>query len=70
VDAKKLLGDEERASKETLVAALERRLIQDKLKPKQKQALLDYLDSSPNLDDRTVLQAIRLLMSTPEYQLT
>jgi uncharacterized protein (DUF1800 family) len=70
VEAKKLLRPEERDDKQKLVAALERRLIQDQLKPKQKQALFDYLDSKPNLDDSVVLNAIRLLMSTPEYQLT
>ena len=46
------------------------RLIQDKLKPKQEQVLREYLDSRNSLDDATVLHAIRLVMSTPEYQLT
>jgi uncharacterized protein (DUF1800 family) len=70
VDAKKIVPENDRTDKEKLIAALERRLIQDKLKPKQQQVLRDYLDSRSALDDATVLNAIRLLMSTPEYQLT
>ena len=69
VDAKKILPENERLNKETLIASLERRLIQDKLKPKQREALRDYLDSKTELDDSAVLNAIRLVMSTPEYQL-
>jgi len=70
VDAKKIVPENDRTDKEKLMAALERRLIQDKLKPKQQQVLRDYLDSRNALDDATVLNAIRLVMSTPEYQLT
>jgi len=70
VEAKKIAPEEERTDKEKLIASLERRLIQDQLKPKQKQALRDYLDSKAQLDDAAILNAIRLVMSTPEYQLT
>ena len=70
VDAKKIVPENDRTDKDKLITALERRLIQDKLKPKQQQALRDYLDSRESLDDATVLNAIRLVMSTPEYQLT
>jgi len=70
VDAKKIVPENDRTDKEKLMAALEQRLIQDKLKPKQQQVLRDYLDSRNALDDATVLNAIRLVMSTPEYQLT
>ena len=52
------------------MAALERRLLQSHLKPNQEKVLRDYLDSEPNLDDQVILNAIRLVMSTPEYQLT
>ena len=47
----------------------EGRLIQDKLKPKQEQALREFLDGNAQLDDGAVLNAIRLVMSTPEYRL-
>jgi uncharacterized protein (DUF1800 family) len=70
VDARKILPDTDRSDKDKLVAALERRLLQDKLKPKQEQALREYLDSRTEIDDATVLNAIRLVMSTPEYQVT
>jgi hypothetical protein len=56
--------------KATLIAALEKRLFQSKLKEKQEAALRDYLDSRGALDQDGILGAIRLLMSTPEYQLT
>src|SRR5206468_7903972 len=65
VDAKKIAPEEARANKAKLIAELERRLIQDKLKPKQEQALRDYLDSKTTVDDPVVLDAIRLVMSTP-----
>ena len=70
MDATKIVPEADRATKEKLIASLEQRLIQDKLKPKQEQVLREYLDSRNSLDDATVLHAIRLVMSTPEYQLT
>jgi uncharacterized protein (DUF1800 family) len=70
VDPTRLLTEEERKDRDALVAALEKRLIQGKLKPKQEQTLRDYLDSETEMNDRTLRNAIRLVMSTPEYQLT
>ncbi|WP_050785710.1 DUF1800 domain-containing protein [Pedosphaera parvula] len=70
VDAEKLLSAEERASKEKLVAALEKRLLQTRLRGKQEATLKDYLDGQATLDDSVILNTIRLIMSTPEYQLT
>jgi uncharacterized protein (DUF1800 family) len=69
VDVEKLFTETERSDKEALIAALEKRLLQSKLKPKQEKVLRDYLDSRGDLDRETVLNAIRLVMSTPEYQL-
>jgi uncharacterized protein (DUF1800 family) len=69
VAVEKLLTEKERASKDQLIAALERRFLQSKLKPAQEKVLRDYLDNQGNLSDTTVLNAIRLVMSTPEYQL-
>ena len=70
VDVKKLFSDRERTDKSGLIAALEKRLLQAELKPKQKTALRDYLDSRGELSEADILGAIRLVMSTPEYQLT
>jgi uncharacterized protein (DUF1800 family) len=70
VDPEKLFTSNERNNRTALIAAIEKRLLQTELKPKQKEALVDYLNSQGELDDHDVLEAIRLLMSTPEFQLT
>lgn len=70
VNVEKLFTSQERANKEALIGALEKRLLQSALKPKQRQTLRDYLDSQGALDDGDLLGAIRLVMSTPEFQLT
>ena len=70
VEVEKILTEAERRDKEALIGALQRRLLQSKLKPAQEKALRDYLDSQGELDDADILNAIRLVMSTPEYQLT
>jgi len=70
IEVAKILSPEERASKSALLPALEKRLLQGKLKPKQEATLRDYLDHRGTLDEHDILETIRLLMSTPEYQLT
>ena len=70
VDIEKLFSVEQRASKEALVAALEKRFLQSKLQPNQEQALRDFLAPHEDLDNATIRDAVRLVMSTPEYQLT
>ena len=70
VNVEKILNEKERADKDALVAALEKRLLQGKLKDKQKDALREYLNSKGELDESEIRGAIRLVMSTPEYQLT
>lgn len=69
-DVTKIFSEEERSTKPRLVAALERRFIQGGLKDRQRQALTDYLDGLGALDEEDILHAIRLVMSTPEFQLT
>jgi uncharacterized protein (DUF1800 family) len=68
-DVTKILSEEERSTKPKLVAALERRFIQGPLKDRQRKALVDYLDGLDSLDEEDILHAIRLVMSTPEFQL-
>jgi uncharacterized protein (DUF1800 family) len=70
VDVAKLLSSAERAGKATVIPALEKRLLQSSLKPKQEQTLRAYLDSRTAPNDTDLRETIRLLMSTPEYQLT
>jgi uncharacterized protein (DUF1800 family) len=70
VSVEKILTPEERADKDSLVAALEHRLLQSPLKGKQEATLHDFLDSKEELNDADILTVIRLMMSTPEYQVT
>ena len=53
-----------------LAAELERRFLQGKLSAGHRETLQAYLDSQGELDEEDVLHAIRLVMCTPEYQLT
>jgi uncharacterized protein (DUF1800 family) len=70
VDVEKILTPDERTDKNKLVAALEHRLLQSTFSSQQDQALREFLDSHPALDDAAIRNAIRLVMSTPEYQVT
>ncbi len=70
VNVGKIFTEEERSNKEALIAALEKRLLQSKLKEKQEKALHQYLDAKTELTSNDIRNAIRLVMSTPEYQVT
>jgi uncharacterized protein (DUF1800 family) len=70
VDVTKIFTEEERTDKGKLLAALEKRLLQGNLTDKQQQAIHQYLDSKNTLDESDIRDAIRLVMCTPEYQVT
>lgn len=70
VDVNKIVSESERADKVKLVAALEKRFLQAKMTDKQRSVLEEFLASRGTLTDDDVRHAIRLVMSTPEYQLT
>jgi hypothetical protein len=70
VNVERILTPEERADKMRLMHALEKRLLQSALKGKQQESLKEYLESKADLDESEIRGAIRLIMSTPEYQLT
>ena len=70
VDADKILTAKERSDKTLLIAAIEKRLLQSNLKQKQASTLHEFLNSKGEPDEEDILSAIRLVMSTPEYQLT
>jgi uncharacterized protein (DUF1800 family) len=70
VDTEQLLSEAERSDKEKLVAALERRLLQSKLRGKQEQTLKEYLSGQATINEDVIRNTIRLIMSTPEFQLT
>lgn len=70
VQMEKLFSEEERIDKRRLLGAIQKRLLQAELKPKQQQILVEYLDRHAQLDQTAIREALRLVMSTPEFQLT
>jgi uncharacterized protein (DUF1800 family) len=70
VDVNKILSPDERADKDRVVAALQHRLLQSALKDDQEKALSDFLNARGKLTDADIRAAIRLVMCTPEYQVT
>jgi uncharacterized protein (DUF1800 family) len=70
VKVEKILTTEECADKDSIVASLQHRLFQTALDTGQQQALREFLDSKQKLSDTDILTTIRLMMSTPEYQVT
>ena len=70
VDVDKILSPDERADKDRVVAALQHRLLQSALKDDQEKALSDFLNARGKLTDADIRAAIRLVMCTPEYQVT
>jgi hypothetical protein len=70
VDVAKLFPEEVRKDKHLLAAAVQKRLLQSELKPEHESTLRAYLDSQGELSEADVLHALRLVMCTPEFQLT
>jgi uncharacterized protein (DUF1800 family) len=70
VDVEKILTPEERADNKTIIASLQQRLFQTTLNKTQQEALQEFLDSKTRMTDADIATAIRLMMSTPEYQVT
>jgi uncharacterized protein (DUF1800 family) len=70
VNVEKILTPAERADKDLLVTALEKRLLQTSLSGGQELALSEFLEPKTKLTNDDILTAIRLVMSTPEYQVT
>ena len=70
VDVEKILTPEERTDKGQLITALQHRLLQSTLSNEQDKALRDFLTSRAKLNDADIRNVIRLVMSTPEYQIT
>ncbi|HEY1663024.1 MAG TPA: DUF1800 domain-containing protein [Verrucomicrobiae bacterium] len=68
VDVPKILTPEQCADKNQLVDALEHRLLQSTLSEDQEKGLRDFLSSKQVLADADIKTAVRLVMSTPEYQ--
>ncbi len=70
VDLDHLFSREDRTSADPLLAAAERRFLNAPLKSRERQVLLDYLAAQGELDDNDLLGLLRLLLCTPDYQLT
>jgi hypothetical protein len=70
VNVEKILTPEQRADKATIVAALEQRLFQTTLNNDQEQTLREFLDSKTKMSNADIATTVRLMMSTPEYQVT
>jgi uncharacterized protein (DUF1800 family) len=66
----KLVRHDDRRDAETLIASLGRRFLHGQLTDKHRRILRDYLGSRTDFDDEDIRHAIRLLMCTPEYQVT
>ena len=58
------------SASQSIIAALEHRLFQTVLKKDQQDALQEFLDSKTKMTDADIAETIRLMMSTPEYQVT
>ena len=70
VDVEKILTPEQRADKATIVTALENRLYQTSLNSGQEQTLREFLDSKTKMTNADIVTTVRLMMSTPAYQVT
>ncbi len=69
VEPERLFTEAERQNGAALSEALQRRLLQGRLRPKNEAVLLEFIGLGKP-DEARILAAIRLVMSTPEYQLT
>jgi hypothetical protein len=65
-----LFTQEELSSPENFLAALQSRFLNDTLRPARLDPIRDFLQTRSPLKEEDVRKAVRLVMSTPEYQLT
>jgi uncharacterized protein (DUF1800 family) len=70
VDVAKLFPEEVRKDKKLLAEAVQKRMLQSELKPEHQSTIRAYLEAQGDIDDLDVLHALRLVMCTPEFQLT
>ena len=70
INVDKIVSPENRTDKKKLLTILEKRFLADKLTERQRSVLHEYLNSRKEIGEQEVRHAIRLIMATPEYQLT
>jgi uncharacterized protein (DUF1800 family) len=69
-DVSALFTPADLAAPEEFLEALQSRFLNAELKPQRLSALSDFLKSKSPLEESDIRKAIRLIMCTPEYQLT
>lgn len=69
-DVSRLLPEFQKMPRDKLVPQLEAHFLTSPLKPERRAILNQYLAQQPKLNQESLRHAIRLLMCTPEYQLT
>lgn len=70
VAVERILPPAARARPESLLAEVERRLINGPLSARTRSSLRDYLQAQGTLDEQDLRGLLRLALCTPEYQLT
>ena len=70
VNVEKILTPDERQDNAILISSLQHRLFQGSLSLNQQEAIQQFLDSKTKMSDADITEAIRLMMSTPDYQVT
>ena len=70
IQVDRLVAQDDRQNNDRLLSCLEVRLLQGSLRPQHREAVRAYLDSQGAIDDDDIRHAIRLVMCTPEFQLT
>jgi len=70
VEASRLVSADERRDKASLLRSLQNRLLQGTLHAKNLQPIQHYLQEQSEITDRVILQTVRMMISTPEFQLT
>jgi uncharacterized protein (DUF1800 family) len=70
IDVNSIVSQSDRQNAEILITALGHRFMPGQLTDQHRQILRDYLESRAPFEDNDVRHAIRLLMCTPEYQVT
>jgi len=69
-DVAEFVSADDRRDHDALMAKLEKRFLMAPMSEKHRQVMRDYLQQRDELTDQDVRHAVRLLMSTPEYQVT
>ena len=69
-DVGSLFTPAELSAPDLFLDSLQQRFLNAQLKPNRLESLHDFLKSRSPIEDNDIRKAIRLVMSTPEYQLT